>query len=168
MELNDNSNSHDSQFRCLDMSEIVRKIRNRKQLIEFFFKLGFYLPNYPIFNYDFGSNFCRGNKKVRSFFTKMLRIEESYEVNLPSFKMIQDLTSQNLLLHCVTSHLKDYLPETIMVDSVDRKFLLKLIYVKDYPKFQELESIAICVKQYKEKNRLEIYLYLFLMNLLML
>lgn len=65
MEVNYNNVQINNDYQNLDMSEVVKKIRNRKQLIEFFFRLGWFFPNYPIFNYDFAFLFCKGIKKVR-------------------------------------------------------------------------------------------------------
>lgn len=85
---------------------------------------------------------------------KLLTIQESHEVTLPSFNLIDDLTKNNLLLYCMSTPLKDFLPDRVNVDTITRGYLLKIIYQKDRFKFQTLEEIVKNVNSYKEQASL--------------
>ena len=48
----------------VNINEFVTKIKNRKILIEFFFKIGFYFPNLSCYSHDYAIQFASGKKDV--------------------------------------------------------------------------------------------------------
>jgi len=48
----------------VNINEFITKIKNRKILIEFFFKIGYYFPNLSSYSHDFAIQVASGKKNV--------------------------------------------------------------------------------------------------------
>ena len=81
-----------------------------------------------------------------------MKISESFEIVLPVFNLIDDLSKPNLMHYCLHSNLKVYFPEKINEHTVTRSFLLKVIFHKDVEKFKTLESIAKSINKFKAEK----------------
>ena len=81
-----------------------------------------------------------------------MKIGESFEIILPVYNLIDDLSKQSLLNYCLTTNIKDYFPETVTKDTVTRSFILKVIFHKDVEKFKTLESIAKSINKFKSEK----------------
>ena len=77
---------------------------------------------------------------------------ESFEIVLPVYNLIADLSKQNLLNYCLRTDLKVYFPENVNKDTVTRSFILKVIYHKDIEKFKTLENIAKSINKFKSEK----------------
>jgi len=81
-----------------------------------------------------------------------LKNGESFEIVLPVYNLIDDLSKTNLLMYCLTNNLKDYFPDKVNADTVTRSYILKVIFHKDNEKFKTLESIAKSINQFKSEK----------------
>ena len=84
-----------------------------------------------------------------------MKNSESFEINLPVYSLIADLSKQNLLNYCLRTDLKVYFPENVNKDTVTRSFILKVIYHKDIEKFKTLENIAKSINKFKSEKSIE-------------
>ena len=81
-----------------------------------------------------------------------MKNSESFEIVLPVYNLIADLSKQNLLNYCLRTDLKVYFPENVNKDTVTRSFILKVIFHKDNEKFKTLENIAKSINKFKSEK----------------
>lgn len=134
---------------------VLKKIKNRKLLREFLFSIGWYIPNHSSFNHEFVFLWLQNKKNVSKLIIyQILKLNESHDIILPSFNLIEDLSKTNLLLYCLATELRHYFPDNISSESVSRNFILKVIYHKDNSKFITLQNIAKKVNEFKMENQM--------------
>lgn len=56
----------------VNINELVRKLKNRKHLIEFCFRIGYYLPDSTVFNHGFIIKWGQGRKNVSCLINKLI------------------------------------------------------------------------------------------------
>ena len=83
-----------------------------------------------------------------------MKNSESFDIVLPVYNLIDDLSKGNLLWYCLQNNLKDFFPEKPSANSISRNFILKVIYNKDREKFNSLEAICKSINKFKSEKAL--------------